>query len=70
MQMRSIIVLENVINDRFYRLEVMNGAPYEDTYAALDAFRKALEAAKVDSEKAAAEAAAKQSTEPIAALVE
>ena len=64
MQMRSLVVLEHVINDRLYRYEIMNGSPFEDAFAALDEFKKALEVSKAESEKAAAEAAAKQEEAP------
>ena len=55
MQIRPIVVFEHVINDRLYRFEVMNGAPYGDAFAVLDEFKKSLETAKLESEKIEAE---------------
>jgi hypothetical protein len=64
MHMSSLAVFEHVINDRLYRLEVMNGSPFQDVYTALDEFKKAVDVAKVEWEKAKAESAAKQEEAP------
>lgn len=55
MQTRPVVVFEHVMNERLYRFEVMNGSPFEDALAVLEEFKKSLELAKLESEKAAAE---------------